>query len=192
VSARSSSRVRSRRHVPGSHRLSQRISEGDGIAILVRVGDQASARAAEAGGAKGLALDAPIDGLRAASSLPVLWVGVGDPTDADALVVAPNDDPSDELETVVVVGNEEELETALEEHDPQIFLLAPRHENGDADPLESVLELLQDVPAGKLAIAELDGATRDDVLTLERAGFDAVLVAGGSPADLVGERPPDF
>jgi hypothetical protein len=177
--------------VPGSHRLSQRISEGDGIAIIVRVGDPEAARAAEAGGAKALAVAAAIAGLRAATSLPVLWLGAGRPDDADALAVAPDAEGSDELETVVVVANEDDLETALEDHDPQVFLLAPRRDDDDLDQLERVLELLQDVPAGKLAIAELDAATRDDVLTLERAGCDAVLIVGGRAAELVGERAPD-
>ena len=42
-----------------------------------------------------------------------------------------------------------------------------------------MLELLPDVPAGKLAIAQVDVSTREEVLALERAGIDAVLVAGG-------------
>jgi hypothetical protein len=179
--------------VPGSHRLSQRISEGDGIAIIVRVRDGDAARAAEAGGAKGLALDVPIDGLRASSSLPVLWLGGSDPAEADAVAVGPDEEPSGEHETVVVVANGDELEAALDTHDPTIFLLAPHRDDDDVDPLECVLDLLPDVPAGKLAIAELGEATRDDVLALERAGFDAVLVDGsGTAAELVGERPPDF
>ena len=176
----------------GSHRLSQRISEGDGIAVIVRVGDAAAARAAEAAGAKAVALDSAVDGLRQATSLPVLWLGDAPPFDADAVAVGPADEPSDALETVVVVADEDELEEALETHDPQIFLLAPRPDDDEADPLESVLDLLPDVPAGKLAIAELDGATRDDVLALERAGFDAVLVDAGATGELVGERAPDF
>ena len=49
-----------------------------------------------------------------------------------------------------------------------------------------MLELLPDVPAGKLAIAELGATTRDEVVSLERAGIDAVLVAGGDVAHLVG------
>jgi len=178
--------------VPGPRRLSQRISEGDGIAVIVRIRDPEAARAAEAGGAKGLAVDAVIAGLRTATSLPVLWLGTGKPADADAVGVGPGQDAGGELETVVVVASEDELEVALGAHDPQIFLLAPRPDSDDADPLESVLELLPDVPAGKLAIAELDSPTRHDVLTLERAGFDAVLVDGGDAAALVGERAPDF
>ncbi|HXQ87180.1 MAG TPA: hypothetical protein VN746_10920, partial [Gaiella sp.] len=57
-------------------------------------------------------------------------------------------------------------------------------------PLDRVLELLPDVPAGKLAIAELVDASREDVEELERAGIDAVLVAGDVEA-LVGDGVPD-
>ena len=53
-----------------------------------------------------------------------------------------------------------------------------------------MLELLPDVPAGKLAIADVDVATRDEVVALERAGFDAVL-AVGEVGELVGAAPPD-
>ena len=59
------------------------------------------------------------------------------------------------------------------------------------DPVESVLALLPDVPAGKLAIAEVAAASRNEVLQLERAGFDAVLVPNGYVRELVGTPPPD-
>ena len=42
------------------------------------------------------------------------------------------------------------------------------------------------MPAGKLAIADVAVASRDEVLALERAGIDAVLVPAGSIAGLVG------
>jgi len=45
--------------------------------------------------------------------------------------------------------------------------------------------------AGKLAIAEIDVHTRDEVLALERAGIDAVLVPAGNVAGLVGGAPPE-
>ena len=61
----------------------------------------------------------------------------------------------------------------------------------DGDPLELALELLPDVPAGKLAIADVDVGDRDEVLKLELAGFDAVLVAPGHVGALVGHMPPD-
>ena len=60
----------------------------------------------------------------------------------------------------------------------------------EQSPLDRVLELLPDVPAGKLAIAELVDASREDVEELERAGIDAVLVAGDVEA-LVGDGVPD-
>jgi indole-3-glycerol phosphate synthase len=88
------------------------------------------------------------------------------------------------------VRDEEELELALEQRDPEIFLLAAP-EDDDADPLDAVLELLPDVPAGKLAIAHVDVASRDEVLALERAGIDAVLVSEPKIAHLVGHQPFD-
>jgi predicted TIM-barrel enzyme len=54
-----------------------------------------------------------------------------------------------------------------------------------------VLDLLPDVPAGKLAIAELAGSSRDDIGALERAGFDGVIVDTRSVADLIGDAPPE-
>ena len=178
--------------MPGSRRLSQRISEGDGIAIIARVDDIASARAAEEQGAKALAVEHAVAGLRESTRLPLLWLGPGRPVDADAVAVRPGAPHAAELETVLAVRDEDELEAALEEHDPEILLLAAAREDGDgADPLESVLELLPDVPAGKLAIAEVDVETRDEVVALERAGFDAVLAPAGRIDGLVGAAPPD-
>ena len=54
-----------------------------------------------------------------------------------------------------------------------------------------MLDLLPDVPAGKLAIADLPATTRADVDELERAGVDAVIVPAGNIAELVGEIPPE-
>ena len=48
--------------------------------------------------------------------------------------------------------------------------------DGDGDRLEHVLDLLSDLPAGKLAIADLRDATQPQIDELERAGVDAVLV----------------
>jgi indole-3-glycerol phosphate synthase len=66
------------------------------------------------------------------------------------------------------VRDEEELEQALEELDPELFVLA--------GGLEEVLDLLAEVPAGKLAIAELPTTTAEEIEELERAGMDAVIV----------------
>ena len=54
-----------------------------------------------------------------------------------------------------------------------------------------MLELLPDVPAGKLAIAQVDVESRDEVLALERAGIDAVLVRSADVSGLVGHQPVD-
>ena len=176
--------------MPTSRRLSQRISEGDGISIIVCVDDAGAATAAEAQGAEAVALTADIDGIRGATSLPLLWLGTGVPSEADAVRIRPDEDSGhDHLEAVVDVRDEEELELALERLDPEIFLLNAHDIDEDVDPLDAVLELLPDVPAGKLAIAQVEVATRDEVLALERAGVDAVLVRAQHVAELVGDQP---
>jgi hypothetical protein len=177
--------------VPGSRRLSQRISEGDGIAIIVCVSDADGARDAEQQGAKAIAVFDVIDGIRDATTLPLLWIGAGTPSEADAVRIRPGEDTVDDLENVVDVRDDEELELALERLDPEIFLLSSREIDEDVDALDAVLELLPDVPAGKLAIAQVDVGNRDEVLALERAGIDAVLVPAGHVGDLVGNQPFD-
>jgi hypothetical protein len=97
---------------------------------------------------------------------------------------------SEACELAFRIDDEERLESTLEELDPEIFVLAAPDADGE-EALERVLDLLPDVPAGKLAIAELSGSSRDDVGALERAGFDGVIVDAGSVADLVGDVPPD-
>jgi len=132
-----------------------------------------------------------VAGIRESTTLPLLWVGGGQPVDADAVALRPGGWSGDDVEAVLHVRDEDELEDALEQHDPEIFLLAASGDDEDDDPLESVLELLPDVPAGKLAIADVEVASRDDVVALERAGFDAVLAPAGSVGALVGSAPPD-
>ena len=181
-------------HVAASRRLSHRIAEGDGIAIIVHVGDAAAARAAEEQGAKALAVETAIEGIRNVTNLPLLWLGRDAPLDADAVAIRPGTDRGSidhDVECVVDVRDEDELQEALERLDPEVFLISARDVDGDDDPLESVLDLLPDVPAGKLAIAEVEVSGRDDVIALERAGFDAVLVPAGHVAELVGAKPPD-
>jgi hypothetical protein len=180
-------------------RLSQAIAEGDGISILVEVYDADTAGAAERQGADGLVVQAGVaEDVRDASQLPLLHLGgaaEANAAGADAVVVAPDvgawdDARAVELEGVVRVGHTEDLERALEVIDPEILLLAANPHAGE-DRLELLLALLHDVPAGKLAIAELREATADDVAELERAGVDGVLVASGNVAALVGAEPPD-
>jgi hypothetical protein len=179
-------------------RLSQAIAEGDGISILVEVADAAAAGSAEQDGAEGLAVRRGADAVRAATQLPVLHLGgtaAAREASSDAVVVEPDVDAWEEaravgLECVVRVRNADDVERALMELDPEIFLLSATGDSGE-DPLEALLALLHDVPAGKLAIAELSDATADDVAELERAGVDGVLVAAGNVAALVGAEPPD-
>jgi indole-3-glycerol phosphate synthase len=177
--------------------LSQAIAEGDGISVLVEVSDGDQAAAAEKQGADALAVASAQD-VRDGSQLPVLYVGVLDDAAraaADAVVVPPDLDAWEQahslgVEGVVRVADADELERALEELDPEVFLLAADPDD-DEDALELLLELLHDVPAGKLAIAELHDASADDVAELERAGVDAVLVTSHDVAALVPAEPPD-
>jgi hypothetical protein len=179
-------------------KLSQAIAEGDGISILVRADDAAAAGSAERQGADGLVARSGVEAVRAASQLPLLHLGglsEASGAAADGVVVGVDPASWDEahalgLECVVRVSDEDELERALEELDPEIFLLSPSPED-EEDVLEALLQLLHDVPAGKLAIAELHDASAHDVAELERAGVDAVLVAADDVAALVPAEPPD-
>jgi indole-3-glycerol phosphate synthase len=193
--------------VRGERRFSQAISEGDGISVLVDVADGDAARAAEAQGAEAVVVRGKLDDVRGATELPILWRSRGEPADAaragaDACLVSVEDADEDEerlarlhaeaielgLECVVEVRNEEQLELALERLDPEIFLLSVGDE--DADALSHALELLPDVPAGKLAVAEVPVSNREQVVELERAGVDAVIVGARNVTELVGDIPP--
>jgi len=179
-------------------RLSQAIAEGDGISVLVEVPDATAAGEVEGQGADGLVLRRGSEGLRDVSQLPLLFLGAASDAQAaaaDAVVVAADAESWDAahaagLECVVRVARTEDLERALEELDPEVFLLSSDPESDD-DALALLLELLHDVPAGKLAIAELRDATAADVAELERAGVDAVLVTAHDVAALVPAEPPD-
>jgi hypothetical protein len=192
--------------VIGSRRLSQAIAEGDAISVLVEVRDAAAARDAEEQGAKGLVLRSPVGGVREGSGLPLLlYATVAEPAggaEVDAVVLLAADgheelarrfDEASErgVECVVRVRDDEDVERVLETLDPEIFLLTADEADDGQEQLERLLELLPDIPAGKLAIAELPGATPDEVDELERAGVDAVLVTADDVAALVGESPPD-
>lgn len=183
-------------------RLSQAIAEGDGISVLVHVRDAAGARRAEENGAEGIVVREVDDDVRAHTVLPLLAYGP-EPEDAsvaDAVVLAAADGEAlpgraDRchalgLEIVIRVRDDEELEHVLEHVDPEIVLLTADTADEEQSPLDRVLELLPDVPAGKLAIAELVDASREDVEELERAGVDAVLVSGNVEG-LVGDGVPD-
>ena len=160
------------RRVTGPRRLSQAISEGDGISLIVAVDGPEAAQRAEADGAEALLADGNLDAIRAASALPILTSGNAV---ADARVVGAVEEfeLGDGMELVVRVEDEDELEAALERLDPELVVLSARDAE---DPLQHVLDLLSDVPAGKLAIADLSGITQVEIDALERAGIDAVLV----------------
>ena len=192
-----------------SRRFSHAIAEGDGISVIAAVEDADAARAAEVQRAEALVVNGDPTRLREATRLPILWranaaidraAGI-----ADAVTVTlPEDDDEDHepaqrrhedalaagLDCAVEVRSEEELERALELLDPEIFLLAPPQDD-EQERLEAVLELLAEVPAGKLAIADLAVTTEDEVHELERAGVDAVIVHAADVSPLVGEAPPE-
>ena len=73
----------------------------------------------------------------------------------------------------------------LERIDPDIVLISERGLDDDEEDLERTLDLLADVPAGKLVISEARIVSREQVIALERAGVDAILVHGLA-------RDPDF
>ena len=194
--------------VRSERRFSQAISEGDGISVIVDVGDPEAARAAAAQGAEALAVRGDVGDLRAVTELPILWRASGSPSEAalagaDAWLVAVEDAGEDGdwlerqhaeavglgLDCVVEVRSEEQLELALERLDPEIFLLSAR-DSVDGDALSQALELLPDVPAGKLAVADVGASSREQVDELERAGVDAVIVGTRNVAELVGDIPP--
>jgi hypothetical protein len=189
-------------------RFSQAISEGDGISLIAPVSTTEDAARVEAEGAEAVLVSAgdgnAIAQIRAATSLPVLiaWPGelAGLHTDADACLLDVGEDLDSLARLIAELGetyelafridDEELLGSTLEELDPEIFVLAAPKADGE-EALERVLDLLPDVPAGKLAIAELVVSSRDDVGALERAGFDGVIVDTRSVADLIGDAPPE-
>jgi indole-3-glycerol phosphate synthase len=168
--------------------LSHAIAEGDGISLVATVEDAEAARAAEAAGAEGVLVysgrEDRLTAIREAVSLPIVFFWDFENADrlagADACIVDVNDASNlsavehgwhvelSEFELALRVKDEEQLEAVLERFDPELFVLA--------GTLEQVHELLAEVPAGKLVLAELPSPTNEDVEELERAGVDAVIV----------------
>lgn len=186
-------------------RFSQAISEGDGISVIpVLDGDVVglAALAQEAGAEAIMVRPDDVERVRSRCGLPIV-ARDGDPRSVsaaggDALVLAYEAATEDgELEGLyglarelgldcpVDVQDEEALEEALERVDPDIVVISERGLGADEEDLERTLDLLADVPAGKLVVSDARIVSREQVLALERAGVDAILVR-----DL--GRDPDF
>ena len=174
-------------------RFRQAISEGDGISVVPMLHGEVEdlARLAEEAGAEAVAVQpADVGRVRASTSLAILVRG-GNPAEltesgADAWIV-PFGEEADaavararelDLDCAVEVRDEEALEEALERIDPDIILISEQGLEDDEEDLERTLDLLADVPAGKLVISEARVIAREQVVALERAGVDAILVGG--------------
>ena len=183
-------------------RFSQAISEGDGISVVpILEGDVAELAAlAEEAGAEAVAVSAKdAVAARAATSLPIVVDGVQVP-DLDKLaqagvdgcvIVYDHDAGEGELldeiypavdtrgiDPAIEVREAEDLAEVLERFDPEILVVASAHPSDDEE-LEHVLDLLADVPAGKLVVARpRRPIDREQIVALERAGVDAILVGG--------------
>jgi indole-3-glycerol phosphate synthase len=79
------------------------------------------------------------------------------------------------LDTIVEVHDEDELERALE-IDAEVIGINNRNLENFSVSLDTTLELLPDVPAGKTVVSESGITTRAEIEELERVGVDAVLV----------------
>jgi indole-3-glycerol phosphate synthase len=180
-------------------RFSQAISEGDGISVIPVLEADVAAFAvlAEAAGAEALAVAAgDVGRAREATALPIVARSL-DPrglsaAGADACIVGLDGlgGRDEELEGVhalarelgldcaIDVRDEDELVSVLERVDPDIVLISEREPDRGDDALERTLDLLADVPVGKLVVSEARIVSREQVVALERAGVDAVLVHG--------------
>jgi indole-3-glycerol phosphate synthase len=180
-------------------RFSQAISEGDGISVIpVLEGNVAEPAAlAEEAGAEAVAVGAEdLERARGRTTLPIV-TRHDDPraaaelgADACILVYASLADEGDRFEEAyaaareigldcpVEVRDEDELEGVLERVDPDVVLISERGLEPDEEDLERTLDLLADVPVGKLVISDARVVAREQVVALERAGVDAVLVHG--------------
>jgi indole-3-glycerol phosphate synthase len=184
-------------------RFSQAISEGDGISVVPMLEGQVAelAALAEEAGAEAVAVSAKdVVAARAATALPLIVDGLREGPHVDQLVQAGVDgcvivgdldtgdgEWIDELyrgvealgiDPAIEVREAEDLAEVLERLDPEILVVASA-DPSDEEELEHVLDLLADVPAGKLVVARpRRPIDREQIVALERAGVDAILVGG--------------
>lgn len=186
-------------------RFAQAISEGDGISVIPLLEGDITRLAAEAdaAGAEAIAVSrqADVEAARERTALPILVreaefhlneeLGLLRSPSADGCILIYADWAgshhlehvhealvADGVDCVLSVKDEDELERALERLDPDIVLISRRAAGDEDDELERTLDLLPDVPAGKLVIAESGVIAREQVVALQRAGVDAVIVQG--------------
>ena len=129
-------------------RLSQAISEGDGISVIVAVEEPGAARDAEQAGAEAVlvqnARSERLASIRDATELPILVFFSGEEAEqlrgADACIVDVRDDDRDWLESVRLeladrfelaprICKDEHLEFVLEEFDPEVLVLGSAGES---------------------------------------------------------------
>jgi len=184
-------------------RFSQAISEGDGISVVPMLEGEVAelAALAEEAGAEAVAVSAnDVAAARAGTSLPLIVDGLQEAPDVTKLVEAGVDgcvivgdldtgdgEWIDELyravetlgiDPAIEVREAEDLAEVLERFDPEILVVASA-DPSDEEELEHVLDLLADVPAGKLVVARpRRPIDREQIVALERAGVDAILVGG--------------
>jgi indole-3-glycerol phosphate synthase len=79
------------------------------------------------------------------------------------------------LDALVEVHDEKEVETAVEAG-AEVIGINNRDLHSLEVDLETTFELLADVPAGTVVVAESGISENEDVERLERAGVDAILV----------------
>ena len=195
-------------------RFSQAISEGDGISIVPVLTAEVAvvAGAAEDAGAEAIAVStAEAQAARGATTLPlVVDGGIHDRSNmeraasqgADGWIAVVDSDEGegehvDELlpialglgvDCAIEVWDAENLADVLDRFDPEILVIAhPRSDNAEEE-LEYILDLLPDVPAGKLVIARVRSEMLpEQVIALERAGVDAVLVGADVFSEVLAE-----
>jgi indole-3-glycerol phosphate synthase len=166
----------------------------------------ATVRAYERGGAAALSIlteerhfGGSVDDLRAAreaSDLPILrkdfivdeyqlYEAAASGADAVLLIVAGLDD--ERLTGLYVAARELDLDCLLEVHDEadleraltigaDVIGINNRNLDDFSVDVETTVELLTDVPAGKTVVSESGYARRDQLAELERIGVDAVLI----------------